>query len=249
LGLLHRAWFPSQRWPLDYEWMVSGYAQQPGGAIVRESGNIEWSGTLRGRVLHRRQVSEDVHHTLRLSVFGRVLSQDRQEYLPGRIDQDVFTTYKANHLTGMTLSDTWVHQPRLDARWWVRPSLVTNEDYNLLRPDQLNLRCSWEQALGQAEVAASYRLTRFLSDRNRPRGRWQNLLYADLVTDLPFRRCAELLVRVQYDLDRGNATAQVSMAYFFDARNLERDRWPGERGFPSLRKQREIARGRPRDYY
>jgi hypothetical protein len=250
LGLLHRSRWDSDWWPIQYELISGTYVQKPAGAVGAFAGSTEWSTTLRGRVLRRRQINEDLYHTLRLSVFGRVLSQDRNEYLAGLLDQDIFTSYKADHLTGLTLSDTWVYQRRIDTRWWARPSLVTNEDYNPILPDQFNFRCGLEQALRRAELAASYRLTWFLSDHDRRRDRLQNLLYVDLLTDIPWcGRAAELLLRVQHDLDRGSASAQVSLAYYLDRGYLDRDRWPGERSFVSLRNQHAVARRSAEGFY
>jgi hypothetical protein len=56
-------------------------------------------------------------------------------------------------------------------------------------------------------------------------------------------------LRIQHDLDRGDASAQVSITYFFDAGHVDRDRWPGERAFPSLRRQRAAARTGSRCLY
>jgi hypothetical protein len=232
-GVLHRMRRSGDCWPVVFELNASAYAQD---------NDIEWSAAVRGRLRYRRDLTQDLHHTASMSVFGRLLSQDESKYLSGRADQDIFTTYKANHRGGLTFSDTWVYQPWIDTRWWIRPSLITNEDFNPIKPDQLNLRCGWAQAFGLAEVEASYRLTWFLEDANRPKPRLQNLLYLDVITDLPpLHRRSELAFRVQHDLDRGSTSAQISVTWFFDKGRLDHDRWPGERSFPTIRQQREVA--------
>ncbi len=241
-GILHRARRPSHCWPVVFEYVASAYGQDPAGAVAPSTNDIEWSTAVRGRIRYRRDLADDLHHTASLSVFGRRLSQDRLEYLAGRVDQDIFTRYKVNHRTGLTLSDTWVYKPWIDTLWWVVIFFFSNEDFNLVKPDQLNLRFGWTQALGLAEVDASYRLTRFFEDRNRRAARLQNLLYLDVVTDIPpWGRRSELAFRVQHDLDRGSSSAQINVTWYFDKGHVDRDRWPGDRLFPALRQQSEMA--------
>ena len=241
-GILYRSLHPDPCSPLAFEFNASAYAQDPAGAIAPTTNDIEWSAAARGRRRYRWDLKENLHHTGSISAFGRMLSQDETKYLAGRVDQDIFTSYKSKHRAGMTLSDTWVYKPWLDTRWWIRPSLVSNEDFNPVKPDQLNLRLGWAQAMRFAEVEASYRFTWFLEDRDRPDPRLQNLLYLDVITDLPpFCRSSELAFSVQHDLDRGRTSAQIAWTWYFDKGRAGHHRWPGERKFPTIQQQSRVA--------
>ena len=79
-----------------------------------------------------------------------MLSEDRDRWAPGELDQDVFTLFKSNHRFGLRFSDQLVYQPCLDSRCWLRASLMTNEDQ--LVPDHLGLRVGTDHLVGPFQL-------------------------------------------------------------------------------------------------
>jgi hypothetical protein len=158
----------------------------------------------------------------------------------GRVDQDIFTQYKADHPTGMRLWDTFVFAPWLDARWWFRPGLVTNEDYDPTRPDHSYVRVGRSQMIGPLTADVSYRFAEYYRDKDRARHSVQHLLALEGLVEhfsLAGRRY-ELDVRVAHDLSNGKTSANLSLTAYFDNGRRYRDLYSGDERFLALRKQR-----------
>ncbi len=222
----------------------AAYVQNPGGASAPANSETEWSAFVRGRLQQSQQITPIFSHLPSISVFGRLISLDRNVYAAGRLDQDIFTPYKTNHRHGTTLSETFSLRPWIDTRLLLRGSLTSNEDFNIASPDHISLRTGWAQALGPLTVAASYRLTRFFQDDDRANARLQNLVYLDTFADWwpTFYNRSELGFRLQHDLDRGSTSAWLSLNWFFDNGRDYRDLMPGEIEFRNLRMQRASQR-------
>jgi hypothetical protein len=170
-----------------------------------------------------------------------------QGYEPGRIDQDIFTQYKADHQTGMRLWDTLSFTPWLDAKWWFRPGLVTNEDFDFTRPEQTYVQIGRSQMLGALTVDISYRI----ANENRSRDSTQHLLALEGLLDhinVAGRRC-ELGIAVGHDLSSGKTSARLSLAGYFDNGRRYRDIYSGETRFLALRKQHAAYRVAQRRRY
>ena len=137
LGLLYDRWWdladdhgwmelPPGRWPFGLlegwmlNWDLAGYLQQPADALPPGDRDTEGSLSTSLCAYCRKELTPRIWHWPSATVFGRWLSLDEVRYGPGRVDQDVFTRYKADHPTGLRLSDTWVYQPCLDRQCWLR---------------------------------------------------------------------------------------------------------------------------------
>jgi hypothetical protein len=167
------------------------------------------------------------------------MSLDRIAYRAGRVDQDIFTTYKSDHRLGLILSDTLACRPWLDTKWWVRPSLLSNEDFGV---DHLSLRTGWTQAVGGLDVDAAYRVAWFMADEHRRIPLTQHLLYVDVLLHGWWyaRRRSEIGFGLIHDLARGSTSANLTWTCYFDNGRDYRDYLPGELGFPALRRQRAL---------
>jgi hypothetical protein len=218
LGIRHQLRYEPQMGRLHF-WMAgSAFVQDPDGAIAPATRDTEWSTTLRGRMARYDQLTPKLGHLISLGVFNRWLSLDDDIYQPGRVDQDIFTTYKSEHHRGFALSNTLSHRPWLDTRWWIRGALRSNEDFDPTSPDSVGLRLGWSQFLALAEFDVSYRLTRFFDDRDRPDAYTQHLLYLNCVADCwrSPRHRYELGAQVLHDLGQGDTSMFVFLTWHFD---------------------------------
>ncbi len=177
------------------------------------------------------------------TVFGRWLSLDEVSYKPGHVDQDVFTVFKSDHRTGLRLSDTWVHQPRLDTQLWLRSALMTNEDYNVVRPDHVTLQTGCATYVGDVILDLSYRATRYRDDGDRAGSSTQQFLGCDaLLEDWLHAGCRyELGLSVRHELTESETSANLVLIRYFSRGRGYRDMPPGAVDFRELRRQRHLT--------
>jgi hypothetical protein len=246
LGLVQSMAFEDDLLPLSLRLDAGGYLQRPADATEPATAHTEWSMFFRGRLAAWQYFSPLCFHVPNVTVFGRPLSLDGIRYLPGRVDQDIFTVYKANHHAGLILSDTLVVEPWLDTRWWLRPSLYTNEDFNFVSPDHMAMQVGWRQAWGPVEADVSYRLAQFFRDNDRSRDKTQHLLYADVIADVWLgRHRTDWALGLRHDVGRSATSVFLSLVWFFDHGRGYRDMMRGELWFPDLRRQRLARRSPP----
>ena len=217
-GIQHHLRYEPNSGPWHVWLAGNAFVQDPDGAIAPATPETEWSTTLRGRITRHDQLTPKLGHLGSFAVFNRWLSLDQDIYQLGRVDQDIFTTYKSQHRRGFALSNTLSHRPWLDTRCWIRSALTSNEDFDPTSPDSLGLRVGWSQFLAAAEFDVSYRLTQYFDDRDRPNAFTQHLLYLNLVGDcwrLPRHRY-ELGTQVLHDLGQGDTSVFVYLTWYFD---------------------------------
>jgi len=219
----------------------SFYLQQPGQPIAPAGNELEWSAAIQVRLSQHRDLTLRTYHIPSARVLGRWLSMKRNQYSPGQVDQDIFTRYKRNHPTGLRLADTFTYQPTLDTRWWVRPRLFTNEDFDLSRPDNVSIRLGHSQLIGPLQYDLSYRVTQYYRDRDRRRNSTQQVLYFDAIFEQwrSARSQWEVHGGVRHDTSSGGTTAFVRFEVFRSHGRGYRDRYPASTGFLNLRKQRQ----------
>jgi hypothetical protein len=225
-------------WQAGTEWY--GYLQRPSDPIGMHDEDTELSLGGRVRLSTRDDVTQFVHHTFALSAFGRWLSLDEPAYLPGRVDQDVFTTYKSDHRHGLTLNDTWVYQRDDCQRLWLRPALMTNEDWNIYQPDNISLQTGWDALLGDVLLGLSYRLTSFRDDGDRRRTSEQNLLQLSAALDL-WQHAGDwyqIDLDVRHDVDEGETSAYLTLSRFVSAGRGYEDMSPRRTAFLKPRARR-----------
>lgn len=240
-------------------------------ALAPQDQGLEWAAQLRASVSLQRRLGTMTVHLPRLALFARFLSLERNaqltadqattrfgpllsrqslaavrnsldRYQPERLDQDVFSRYKADHRFGLTLSDTLEHRPWLDTLWSAGFSLSSNEDFNLLRPDHLGWRLGWKQLLGPLQLNAGYRGTYYLDDGDRSSASSRNFLTLGLLWDHWRIRQQRLALELELtrDLDRNGTLALLSFFWHLGNGRGYRDFWPGEIDFADL-KQRNLT--------
>ncbi len=80
------------------------------------------------------------------------------------LDQDVFSSYKANHLFSLHFGDTVYHRPWLDTVWYGGLQVQTNEDFNDRFVDKLSAKLGWRQLLKNSEIDIEYLVNRNFRD-------------------------------------------------------------------------------------
>jgi hypothetical protein len=238
LGVEERLHFRPEWLPFTLGIEATAFLQWPRGETLDPEGPSEWSATLRARVSRRLALGERAYHVPSLSVFRRLLSLDEgHDYLPGLLDQDVFTLYKDDHRHGLALSETLGYEPWLDTVWWAGGTLVSNEDF--VDPDHLGLRAGWRQLFASVEVDAGYRLTRFFNDGDRSSSRTRDAIFLDFLADLwtvPGQRL-EAGAEYRWDLADGEHTGFLFLSWHWGKGREYRDFWPGDIDFRPLRRR------------
>ena len=155
----------------------------------------------------------------------------------------MFTLYKSDHRTGLRLSDTWVHQSRDDTQFWLRPALMTNEDFNPLQPDHITLQTGCATYLGGVILDLSYRVTRYSDDGDRRTAVTQQFLYCDALWEHWQHAGSryELAFQVRHELSEGDTSANLVLIRYLSNGRGYRDMPPGTVDFHALRQQRHLG--------
>jgi hypothetical protein len=236
LGVRERIDLRSDNHPYTIRLGGSVLGQNPGG----DMDGTEWAASLFAGVFAQRSLGEDTNHYPTARIFGRWLSLDADEITePDRVDQDIFTDYKSEHLHGLSLTDTLIHRPWLDTRWYAAPTLTTNEDFNPFDPDFVQLRLGWKQLMGTWEVDAQYRLKHFLEDDDRANSLTRHLLSMTLdwspwiVDSRPWLAT----FRLSHDIDLAENSFRLAISRpFGNSRAALRHFRPGEIDFLDIRR-------------
>ncbi len=181
LGLSERIYYNSPDWPFTFSLGGSVFVENFGGALnIPGVSDTEWSATLAGSVRQRRYITPKWYHVPSLSAFirhvsinsvsrqlanGRVI-QEAPAGLAGRIDTDVYTTYKANHRFGLGAAETLAYRPWLDTLFRTRFGIRFNEKV-VGKPDFVNFHATWDQRLGDAQLVLGYQFTHYFADDDR----------------------------------------------------------------------------------
>jgi len=219
----------------DLELQGSLYLQSPGG----EAGT-EGLGEVRGRVSRRFDLGTRTFHRPAAQAFRRWMSLDGNPCRePGRVDQDVFTAYKRDHLHGITLEDDLFYRPWNDAILWVGGQVAGNEDLDPFHPDHLRVRAGARVLLRDLDLGAEYRGTRYLDDDDRRSSSTRQQLR--LETQLwrwSTPRCG-LQLRILFDKDLSSAdySAWLGLTVHRSNGRLFRDFRPGDVHFGELRQR------------
>ena len=157
----------------DWPWLhISAHLgtliQHPGDTLPGADGRTEWIVNASLRTLAHQDLGPRVWHEPALTLFGRMLSLQRNKRYSGKaLDRDVFSRYKAQHQRGLRLFDTLTWRPWLDTEWFLRTGLASNEDFDLFSPDNVSGRIGWRQLFGPVDAEARLRVQRFLVDGDR----------------------------------------------------------------------------------
>jgi hypothetical protein len=242
LGLQHiLAYRPAGR---DFALRVSGtgFVQLP-----TQGTDLAGSGIFRLAASRGFALGPKATHRPSISLFARLLSLDNAQARAagGRIDLDVFSTYKADHRAGLSLADTFTYRPWLDTIWSGELDVVTNQDFNPLQPDHITLRLEWKQLLGPLQFHAAYRFGYFLADEDRSQSidRHTLILEARWEHWRPSRQRFEVQLQTRYDLRSGDLGLLLSFSWHTGAGRAYRDFRPGVINFRRLRQYR-IPKGK-----
>ena len=191
LGMLHAGQqevsFPNcdkagcaDRWgPLRIQWEGYYYQQLDAARSVDSVSSNPFSLGLSGRLSRQHQLTPYLRHRPSVTLFGRELSEDENGYPGGAADLDVFTNYKSDHRYGLRFADRLTYEPCLDQRWWIRTSLMSNQDQMI--PDNLGVQFGTDQLLGPLQLNLAYRLTGYFADNDRRQSSLQNVVALDLL--------------------------------------------------------------------
>jgi hypothetical protein len=201
---------------------------------------IEWHGSLKGTALQRRTLGEKTFHVPSVSLFGRLLSRysEPEDDYEARLDNDVFSEYKADHRFGITLADKITHRPWLDTLWTGRAALRSNE--NFFDPDYVSLRGVWKQMLGEGQVDLGYRFVHYWADKDREESSNRHFLSLNLNWNIWRNNQTrwELGAKLQQDLDNQDLLGMLYITWHGSKGRAYRDFMPGEIDFLNLRKRR-----------
>ncbi|HIE02113.1 MAG TPA: hypothetical protein EYP59_17820 [Thiotrichaceae bacterium] len=233
LGARKKIRYRSEEHNLTFQLGGSAYMQQ-----VQDQ-DIEWHGFMKGTVSQRWLLGDKTVNIPSVSLFGRVLSRDESpdEYA-ARLDNDVYSDYKADHRYGITIADQIRHRPWLDTLWIGRAGITSNE--NLLEPDYLSLKAQWKQMLGDGQVDLGYRFTHYWADDDRRKSVNRHFLLLDLNWAIWQQNQTrwELGAQLQQDLDNDELLGMLYISWHGGKGRAYRDFMPGEIDFLNLRKRR-----------
>jgi hypothetical protein len=208
---------------------------------------------LAGSGLFRLSASRDfalgpeATHLPTISLFARLLSLDKSQAkaTDGRIDLDVFSTFKADHQVGLSLADTFTYRPWLDTIWSGQLQVVTNQDFNPLQPDHITLQFEWKQLLGALQLHSAYRFGYFLADDDRRRSIDRHTLIFEAHWEhwRSAQQRFEVRLQTRYDLRTGDLGLLFDLVWHTGAGRGYRDFRPGVIDFHRLRQYR-IPKGR-----
>ena len=202
---------------------------------------IEWHGYLKGTALQRQTLDDKTFHVPSVSVFGRLLSryeEPEEDSYKARLDNDVFSEYKAEHRFGMTLADKITHRPWLDTLWTGRAAITSNE--NFFTPDYFSLKGVWKQMLGDGQADLGYRFVHYFADQDRKKSSNRHFLSLNLNWNIWRNNQTrwEFGAKLQRDLDNNDLLGMLYITWHGGKGRAYRDFMPGEIDFLNLRKRR-----------
>ncbi|HUG20204.1 MAG TPA: hypothetical protein VMM56_14560 [Planctomycetaceae bacterium] len=244
LGVSHsvRRELAGSPWVLYFD--GSGYLQH-----VDHASGSDWEGSIDLRVRLARQfiLGPRTHHMPQVTLFGRGLSLDTNPFPSGVIDQDILTSFKRDHLGGLIFADKIVHRPSLDTEWWARPALMTNENFNVFKPDNLSLAFGWSQWIRPVGFDLSYRITGYFDDSDRVNAYAQQLITLEGFTEgwiCGAVRC-ETSLFLQHNLGSSDTSIAAVVSLSWDSGYNDWHYRPGEMDFQTVRKWRGSERRIP----
>jgi hypothetical protein len=198
----------------------------------------------RWEVSQVRRLTPTLEHSPLALLFARVMSlRRRDQYRPGHVDQDIFTSYKAHHRAGLTLAESISYTPWLDSEWTNRFAVTTNETLILDGPDHVHWATTWKQLLRDTQGDMSYSFRAFFADADRKTTSFRHILAFSLLQDYWFPASwLSLGLNFRHDLVRNDNTFAFVLTWHLDQGRQYRDFRPGVVDFPTLRRWRAAER-------
>ncbi len=202
---------------------------------------FEWMGQLNLRASKAYQIVPKTRLIPSLTMFARHLSLKESSRLKDdsfaeKIDQDVYSPYKADHTTGLNFALLLEHRPWLDTLWTARLKLGSNEGFHPFDLDHVGTEFHWKQLLGEVELDAAYRMTFYQADNDREKSskRSQFSLTLDWNRWLYHQRRFQLTTKYIYDIERRENLVMFSATLHFGEGRGLRDFRPSSLDFRHL---------------
>ncbi|NOT10435.1 MAG: hypothetical protein HOP23_01130 [Methylococcaceae bacterium] len=183
-----------------------------------------------------------------LSLFARTMSlrnsqlARNDEEFGKKIDQDIFTPYKADHTAGLHPALSMEYSPWLDTLWTGKLGLTSNENMDIGAPDHFSDEVHWKQLLGSVVLDGFYRAAYYQKDFDRIASETRSYLGLEL----NWQRWAidqhriELSGQYSYDIERKSHLATLSLTVHFGEGRGYRDFAPCEIDFREIRQRTDI---------
>ncbi|SMC54570.1 hypothetical protein SAMN02746065_10426 [Desulfocicer vacuolatum DSM 3385] len=200
----------------------------------------EYAGFIKARIFQKRSLGPKSYHMPAFSLFGRVLSMDDLDKYPDhRTDSDVFSSYKKDHKTGVSLTEYAAFKPWLDTVWFLRGGINSNEDFNIFNPDNVKIQVGWKQLFGNLNAHLAYRNAYYFADNDRDNDIKRNHVDLDLTWHqwMCNQRRFTLGLEFSQDLDNNESAVLFSLSWFFSRGRGLKDIRPGDLDFYSIHKR------------
>lgn len=161
-------------------------------------------------------------------------------YRDGRVDQDVYTPYRAHHRSGSELADTLVYEPWLDTQLRAAAKVTSNPDFNLLRPDHYRIGVGAAQLLGPVWLNMDYGHLRYRADDRRASARSARTVAFGIGGEvwLAQQQRLEIGLTLARDIDDRSTWGGIVFTWHGGNGRGFQDFRPGERDFGDLRYRR-----------
>ncbi len=213
----------------------------------------EWMGQLKVALSQPLRFTPKTRLIPRLSWFGRYLSLRnsgkvfddgiiKNQSLIRRVDQDLYTIYKAEHTRGLSASLLLIHEPWLDTQWTARVNTVSNEDMNFFMPDYVSTETHWKQLLGEMDLDASVRVNFYQQDNNRNNSSRRHFTKLELnwQTWVEQQNRIEISAQYNYDIDRNEHLGVLSFTYHYGEHRDYFDFKPGAINFRNIKQRLKL---------
>jgi len=213
-----------------------------------------WSGTLQVTALRRQYLSPKWYHVPVVTGFVRHVSLrgvdrrlgngarvlDPPPGMAGRIDTDVYTTYKQQHRYGLGVAETLAYRPWLDTL--LRASVGWRGNERLLDTDHVAARLGWDQRLGDGQLDLGFAWTHYVADHDRQRASNVRHLDVGLMWDVWQRnqtRWALTFDFRHYWTQMQQNVGMLGLTVHFGKGRMYRDFMPGELDIPDFLELRQ----------
>ncbi|CCK82286.1 hypothetical protein [Desulfobacula toluolica] len=250
IGLTQDFYYYPRQVPLGLNLTGRIYLQNPDADTFAMFDNspAEYSGLFKARIFQKRPLylkfglnsGLKAFHIPSFSLFGRILSMDDANQYPNRlVDRDIFTDYKNDHRAGATLSEYASYMPWLDTVWFLQGSISSNENMNLLQPDNMKMKIGWKQLLGNFQANLSYGHRYYFSDEDRSADIKRNTGTLELFWNHWTRDQQRLTLglTLEQDLDNSDTAIEFSGVWFFSKGRGLKDIRPGALDFFNIHKR------------
>ena len=214
--------------------------------------DFEWLGQFRIAISQLAHITPKTSIRPKLSWFARYLSAENNAILDDKssrgslyrqkIDQDIYTDYKADHNTGLAASLLFTHDPWLDTRWTAKINSVSNENMNIFIPDHFTSEVHWKQLLGAVNIDASYRVSFYQKDQDRSKNSMRQFTKLDFNWQpwMTVQKRFEISGEYLYDIDKNEHLGMLSFTYHFGESSGYQNFKPGAIDFRQIKQRQRL---------